>query len=148
MNDIRVQMGLEAVPLPNFWKLKLKEFGHDIVFRYYGGRPKQPEELPYPDYSAYFIQLADRISCTKYGIYFGYISQKSKGTYFHFKNYDDSLKLVWRDLNLIISSLPDAMISCGNCEFSGEEWEKALLHNFTKEPTEKDRVREDFYEIP
>lgn len=126
MNEIRVQTGLKAVPHPNFWKQKLKEFGHDILFRYYCGHPKQPEELPYPNYSGYFIQLVDRIRHTKEGIYFAHISQKSNGTTFNFKNHDESLKLVWRDLNLIISSLPNAIIHCGNCEFSREEWQSYI----------------------
>ncbi|MCS4162995.1 hypothetical protein [Sphingobacterium sp. BIGb0116] len=55
---------LSEVPRPLFWKEKLSKYGHDILFRYYSGEERQPEQVPYPDYQGYYIQLADRISST------------------------------------------------------------------------------------
>ncbi|MGJ1435112.1 hypothetical protein [Sphingobacterium siyangense] len=55
---------LSEVPRPLFWKEKLSKYGHDILFRYYSGEERQPEQVPYPDYQSYYIQLADRISST------------------------------------------------------------------------------------
>ncbi len=67
--NLFVQSTLKKIPRPDFWRQKLKEFGHDILFRFYCGNQKLPEELPYPDYSGYFIQLRDKISHTKEGIF-------------------------------------------------------------------------------
>src|SRR5690606_24802326 len=60
---------LSEVPKPEFWKEQLNKYGHNILFRYYAGDERQPEQVPYPDCQGYYIQLADRIKSTQEGIF-------------------------------------------------------------------------------
>jgi hypothetical protein len=122
-----VTTDLTEIPRPNYWKERLKEFGHNILFRYYAGEVRQPEEVPYPDYQGYYIQLADRISSTQEGIFLNHITKDRGKVRFSFTNKDDVLKTVWEDLTRILADFQNAQISCGNCEFNGTEWKQYLL---------------------
>jgi hypothetical protein len=117
---------LSEIPRPEFWKEKLSKYGHDILFRYYAGDERQPEQVPYPDYQGYYIQLADRIRSTQEGIFLKHLKVESAKLSLSFENKDEELKYVWDDLTSILADFPNAKINSGNCEFSGTKWKKYL----------------------
>jgi hypothetical protein len=127
-NNIYIQAPMDQIPAPSFWKSKLHEVGHEIVFRYYCGPPKLPEQLPYPDYSGYFIQLADRVGETKDGICIEHLSMENHQVSLSFSKTDKSLDRLWIDLSAILADFPQVKINCGNSELTGAEW-KQLLKN-------------------
>lgn len=122
--EIFAEAPMDHIPKPNYWKEKLRESGHDIVFRYYMGEGKQPDEIPYPDYSGYFIQLANKIRDTKEGIFIKHISIHNGVVKMAFVKQDNHLEDVWESLKKIIADIPEVQISCGNCKFSGDEWKQ------------------------
>lgn len=124
--NIFVEAPLEAVPILSFWKERFKEYGFDILFRFYGGKGMQPEELPYPDYSGYFIQLADRIKETDQGLFISSVSQKDRVVSMHFEKEDAHLNELWTVLTKILSDIPQVKLKSGNCEFSANEWKDYL----------------------
>lgn len=117
---------LSEIPRPEFWKDKLSEYGHKILFRYYSGDEKQPEQVPYPDYQGYYIQLADRINLTQEGIFIEHLKVKNGKLSLSFENKDEELRNVWDDLTIVLADFPNAKISSGNCEFTGTKWKKYL----------------------
>lgn len=121
-SEIFVESSMTDIPKPEYWVEKLKERGHLIVFRYFGSEEKMPDKLPYPDYSGYYIQTRDRLDKTNKGIFIEHLAKKEKSISLHFKNKDKELKPIWNDLTIILSEMPDATITSGNCKFSGREW--------------------------
>jgi len=124
--EVYLTADLSEVPRPLFWKEKLSKYGHDILFRYYSGEERQPEQVPYPDYQGYYIQLADRISSTQEGIFLKHIKAENGKFSLNFENKDDELKDVWNDLTAILADFPNAQIKSGNCEFIGKKWKQYL----------------------
>lgn len=118
---------METVPKPGYWTQRLKEIGHHVSFRYYGGEERLHEQVPYPDYQGYFIQLTDRLDITTEGIFIQHLRTENGILILNFENKDKELKVVWEALTLILSELPDAKMKSGNCEFSGPEWRKYLI---------------------
>ncbi len=121
-SEIFVTSSLTNIPKPEYWRDKLKERGHDIVFRYFGSEEKTSDKLPYPDYSGYYIQTKNRIDKTNEGIFVEHLTKKEKSISLHFQNKDKELNSIWTDLTIILSELTDAIISSGNCKFNGLEW--------------------------
>ena len=117
---------LSEIPKPGFWKEKLSKYGHDILFRYYAGDERQPEQLPYPDYQGYYIQLVDRINSTQEGIFLKHLKLENGKLSLNFENKDEELKSVWDDLTVVLADLPNAKINSGNCEFTGTKWKQYL----------------------
>ncbi|QQS35007.1 MAG: metallophosphoesterase [Ignavibacteriales bacterium] len=124
--EIYLTSDFSEIPRPEFWKENLSKYGHNILFRYYAGDERQPEQVPYPDYQGYYIQLADRIKSTQEGIFINYLKLKNAKLSLSFENKDEDLKDVWNDLTSILADFPNAKIYSGNCEFTGIEWKKYL----------------------
>jgi hypothetical protein len=125
-SEMYLTTDLSGIPRPEFWKEKLSKFGHDILFRYYAGDERQPEQVPYPDYQGYFIQLADRINSTQEGIFLKHLKVENGKLSLSFENKDKELKNVWDDLTLILADFPNSKINSGNCEFTGKKWKQYL----------------------
>lgn len=125
--EIYLTSDLSEIPRPEFWKDKLNKFGHNILFRYYAGDERRPEQVPYPDYQGYFIQLADRINSTKEGVFLKYLKIENGKLGLSFENKDEELKKVWDDLTSILADFPNAKIKSGNCEFTGSKWKQYLI---------------------
>lgn len=117
---------LAEIPRPEFWKEELKKYGHNILFRYYAGDERQPEQVPYPDYQGYYIQLDDRIGSTQEGIFLKHLKVEDGKLSLSFENKDEELKNVWNDLTMVLADFPNAKINSGNCEFTGTEWKQYL----------------------
>ena len=125
-NEISAVAEIDSVPSPEFWLEKLKEKGHDLFYRYIYGEIKPVEEIPYPDYSGYYLQMSDRINTTSGGIFVRHIKQNGKFTAITFEKQDKFLAPEWQDLTRVIASLNNIIIHCGNCQFTGTEWEQYL----------------------
>jgi hypothetical protein len=121
-DEIFVSSSLIDIPKPEYWRDKLKERGHDIVFRFLGSEEKSLAELPYPDYSGYYIQTKDRIAKSNEGIFIVHLTKKEQSISLHFQNKDRELDPIWHDLTIVLSEMTEAVISSGNCKFNGEEW--------------------------
>jgi hypothetical protein len=117
---------LNEIPRPEFWKEELNKYGHQILFRYYAGEEKQPEQIPYPDYQGYYIQLVDKIKTTEEGIFLKHLKVENGVLSLSFQNKDEHLKHVWNNLTLILADLPNVKIQSGNCEFTGANWKQYL----------------------
>ncbi|MEC5173531.1 metallophosphoesterase [Chryseobacterium nepalense] len=124
--EIFLTSDLYEIPKPEFWKQKLNKYGHHISFRYYAGDERLPNQVPYPDYQGYFIQLTDKIKHTQEGIFLKHLQIVNGKLNLSFENKDDELKNVWNDLTLILANFPNAKIHCGNCEFTGTQWKQYL----------------------
>jgi hypothetical protein len=127
--DVFVDTELKEIPRPIFWKERLMEYGHNILYRYYCGEARQPEQLPYPDYTGYYIQLENKIDTTREGIFIQFLTKDDRGIHILFVNKDETLNVVWNDLKNIIGDLPGVIIHSGNCEFTGNEWKQFLKTN-------------------
>ena len=117
---------ISEIPRPEFWKEKLSKYGHDVLFRYYAGDARQPEQVPYPDYQGYYLQLADRIGSTQEGIFLKHLKVEEGRLSLSFENKDEELKNVWDDITLILADFPKAKINSGNCDFTGTDWKQYL----------------------
>jgi len=125
--DIFMTTDFYEIPRPEFWKEKLRKYGHDILFRYYAGDERQTVQVPYPDYQGYYIQLVDRINSTQEGIFLRHLKVENGKLSLSFENKDEELKNVWHDLTIVLADFPNAKIICGNCEFTGTQWKKYLI---------------------
>jgi hypothetical protein len=125
--EIYLTAELSEIPRPEFWKEELGKYGHDILFRYYAGDIRQPEQVPYPNYQGYYLQLADRINSTQEGVFLKYLKVENGKLGLSFQNKDKEIKNVWDDLTLILADLPKANLKSGNCEFTGTKWKQYLI---------------------
>lgn len=123
---ISVKAPIIFIPRPDFWIEKLQNLGHDVKFRYFSGEGKQPEQIPYPNYSGYFIQLTDNIRDSQMGIFIESLLIQNDIVIMSFSNRDRSLDNVWTSMSVVLADLPHVEISCGNCKFTGEEWKQLL----------------------
>ncbi|WMJ73751.1 hypothetical protein RCC89_11345 [Cytophagaceae bacterium ABcell3] len=109
--EMHLTTNLSEIPRPEFWKEELSKYGHQVLFRYYAGSERQPEQVPYPGYEGYYIQLVDRINSTQEGIFLKHLKLENEKLSLHFENKDGELKNVWDDLTLILSDLPNAKLT-------------------------------------
>jgi len=114
------------LPRPEFWIRSLRERGHDVCFRYSWGDERTPEQIPYPDYSGWFLQMRNRLQDHSEGIFFFHVKKEEGVTRFHFDNRDPQLQKVWLDLCKIVATFPRVQVHSGNCEFSGKAWHTFL----------------------
>lgn len=127
--ELSLTTDFPEIPRPEFWREALSKYGHEIVFRYYAGDERQPNQVPYPDYQGYYIQLADKINSTQEGIFLRHLNLENGKLNLTFENNDEELQHVWDDLTLILADFPNAKISSGNCEFTGAQWKQYLVDN-------------------
>lgn len=116
---------MEAIPHPSYWIKKCKEHGFNTAFRYFRGQAKATEEVPYPDYTGYFIQTIDKIATTDMGIVFAWLSVKGDTVQISLKNHDGPHNALWNILKDIIADIPQVMITSGNITCTGEEWKQS-----------------------
>lgn len=130
-------IGIESIK-PEYWIASLKE--KDIIagFRYFGGDLIEAEDVPYPDYSGYYIQLIDKINETQKGIFFESISINKKTLNLAIKLEDNNLIKVWNEILRIISSWSNITIHSGNVNFIVHEWRDYLQSN--RLPRNLDRI--------
>jgi len=118
--NIAFQALMEKIPEPDFWQKEFKKLGYDILFRYFAGEGKPLQKLS--NYAGYFFQLENRVATTKQGIFIESCSLKMRQVSMSFSQHDPELDSLWTALTIILASIPDVKISCGNCKFTGAEW--------------------------
>lgn len=111
------------IPKPIFWIKKLEKNGFYVSWRYGCSGIKSVEQVPYPDYSGWFIQETDKIKNTQFGIFVSHISSGNEGFNIALDRYEADIKL-WDAIKRIIAELPNVEISIGNCILTGDQ----LIH--------------------
>lgn len=121
--DIFIKVPTLEIPKYDFWKQEFKKLGHDIVFRYYGGESEPIDKLPLK-YDGVFFQLQERLNTHPCGIFVSCYNIYDKNLCMGFQKSDLDLDSLWTSLTVILSNIPNVIISCGNCKFTGEEWKQ------------------------
>lgn len=134
--EIYITATEKKVPPVNYWIEKLDKYGLKTGFRYFASELIQPEKVPYPDYSGYFIQTLDKISETQKGIFFKFIGLENGELRIGIENGDENKKL-FKTLQSIISDWTNTNINCGNIEFYGKEFKEFLKSGRYPERIEK-----------
>ena len=125
------------IPKPQYWIDSLKGKGFDVGFRYYSGDLKQIMDIPYPDYSGYYIQRLDRISKTEKGIFFKSLKQDNDKIRLSIELEDKDIDSIWKALQKIISTWSGLQVNCGNVTFNDNDWNAYLERNILPEKLEK-----------
>lgn len=125
-NACYLKAPMEAVPPPKWWLDKCREHGFDIAFRYYRGKRKSTEEVPYPNYTGYFLQLVDLIDRTDKGILFDWVYIEKGIVHISLKNKDMPETGVWSAVKMIIADIPHVVINSGNMSFTSEDFKQLL----------------------
>lgn len=113
---------MDSIPKPDFWINSFKQYSLNIGLRVYGDIIKEMDKIPYPDYSGFFIQRAERIKENDKGIFIKSITQKCGDLNISFELDDTELKTEWNILLKIISNFNGLKVNCGNVTFNHYEW--------------------------
>lgn len=132
-----VTANANTLPKPQYWVESLKEKGFDVGFRYYCGELKHIVDVPYPDYSGFFIQQVDRISKTEKGILFKSLVQDKDKIRLSIELDDNDIDSIWKSMQKIISTWKGLKIDCGNVTFKENEWNLYLEKNLLPDKIEK-----------
>ncbi|MFS1514409.1 hypothetical protein VQL36_18565 [Chengkuizengella sp. SCS-71B] len=116
----------------SFAWIKLLELkGFKTSWRYGGSEIKLPEQVPYPDYSGWFLQETNKVKDTEFGVFIENVKVENNGFYIAINRYESEINL-WLAVTKVIAELPNVQIETGNCEFTGEQWinyiETGVLH--------------------
>lgn len=125
--EFRAYVPNKEIPSPVEWINWCKEKQLAIAWRVWGDREKrEPESLPYPDYSGFFLQFENQLHDSEYGLFFGHVCKENTGFFLSIENENEEDKIYKAVSEIFISKFPDARISCGNCELSTKQWLKFL----------------------
>lgn len=75
-SEVFIEAPHKEVPTPDYWIDELRKRGYSVSFRYYSGTAKGVDELPYPDYSGYYIQSTGRVKQSQEGVFFKCITDR------------------------------------------------------------------------
>jgi hypothetical protein len=120
-NHISAKILNMDIPKPIFWIKALEKSGFDVSWRYGGSDIKSTEQVPYSDYSGWFIQETNKIKNTQFGIFVSHISGGKNGFNIALERYEEDMKL-WNEIIRIIAGLPNVEINIGNCTLTGPQW--------------------------
>jgi hypothetical protein len=93
----------------------------DVSWRYGGSDVKLVEQVPYPDYSGWFIQETNKIKNTQFGVFIKHISSDKEGYYISLERLEAEVE-IWDRMIGIIAELPNVEIHIGNCILTGAQW--------------------------
>ena len=110
------------IPRPFEWIKWLRELGFNISWRYGGSEAKESEQVPYPDYSGWFLQETYKIPNTQFGIFFEHVNFQNGRIAIHIVKYAEIKDELWDAITTTLAMKPYAEIHCGNCRFKGEQW--------------------------
>ncbi|MFF2754448.1 hypothetical protein ACFVR1_11970 [Psychrobacillus sp. NPDC058041] len=111
------------VPRPVTWIVQLEKKGLRVSWRYGGSEIKLPEQVPYPDYSGWFLQETNKIQYTQFGIFIKHVHPEANGFSISIDNYNyEAEKDLWIALTQVIAEFPDVEIHIGNCKLTGTQW--------------------------
>ncbi|PEC48587.1 hypothetical protein [Bacillus sp. AFS096315] len=110
------------IPKPITWIEQLEAKGFRVSWRYGGSEIKLPEQVPYPDYSGWFLQETNKIQNTQFGIFISHIHPKYNGFGISFEKHYGAENDLWIALTQVIAEFPDVEIHTGNCRLTGKQW--------------------------
>lgn len=125
-SDFAASVPGKNVPLPQDWIDWLLQEGFDVSWRFAESDPKPANVVPFPDYSGWFLQKTEKILTTKFGIFFFHVRAKDGNVSLHIRKEDEGIDDLWYVVTKVIARMPEVIINCGNCTFSGEQWIKYL----------------------
>lgn len=109
-----------APPTPQSWIDAFHKNGLNVGFRYLGSEMIEPEHVPFPDYSGYFIQHLGRMSESHYGLFVFAIWPKDNRCVIRLQDSHQSSDLM-QVAHRIMSSWQDLEVHCGNVRLKGQE---------------------------
>lgn len=124
-NEISCTLHGIKLPLPIEWIKWLKEEGHDVAWRIYSECASSINNVPYPDYSGWFLQYNKKVSLNDYGVMFRHITNQENGCYMHITNHHNDSELLLK-ISEILARKSDCEIKSGNCTLKGDEWLRYL----------------------
>jgi hypothetical protein len=120
------------MPTPNRWVELFEKQGQQVAWHIYGEKPKERGNIP-ADYQGWFLQFPAVLDQQHQGISFIHCRPTDAGFSVHIENHGASPSL-WLAAKRILGEFTDAEIHCGNCEFTAEEWRRALEKHEGAEP--------------
>ncbi|ARS35687.1 hypothetical protein [Pontibacter actiniarum] len=121
-SEVFIEAPHKEVPTPDYWIDELRKRGYSVSFRYYSGTAKGVDELPYPDYSGYYIQSTGRVKQSQEGVFFKCITDENCKLRITLELKDEKSAEVWKALLRIVANWEKVKISSGNVVFEGAEW--------------------------
>jgi hypothetical protein len=123
--DIWVEVSNESKPSPKQWRERFLKMGQNVEWHIYSTTAKDVNDVPIDDYDGWFLQYPEVDDLARQGVFFSSCNDTAKGFNVSLSNHGASAEL-WEAVKEIIGSFTDALIHCGNCEFSSMEWNKVL----------------------
>ncbi|QKE72021.1 hypothetical protein HPK19_04040 [Arthrobacter citreus] len=121
-NELYAKVPNLEIPKPLTWIEQLEAKGFSVSWRYGGSEIKLPEQVPYPDYSGWFIQETNKIQNTQFGIFIRHLQPEYNGFGISFEKHYGAEKDLWITLTQVIAEFPDVEIHTGNCRLTGKQW--------------------------
>ncbi|MFN7253546.1 MAG: hypothetical protein ACK4M9_22650 [Anaerobacillus sp.] len=109
------------LPKPVTWIEKLSKMGLVVSWRYGGSKIKLPEQVPYPDYSGWFLQETSKFPYTQFGVLIEHVQNNEVGFSISINKYDAETHL-WVALTKVIAEFSNVEIHTGNCQLTGAQW--------------------------
>jgi hypothetical protein len=119
--DVYISADQGAIPSPDYWVQSLKGSGLEVGFRYLGGPLIQPENVPYPDYSGYFLQAVNLIPSTQYGVFLMSVKHADGRTKVALQNHNDGNDEIMNAMLRMLSDWTNLEVRSGNVHLQGPE---------------------------
>lgn len=118
--EVDVSMSGTVPPTPQFWIDAFHKNGLNVGFRYLGSEMIEADNVPFPNYSGYFIQHLDRMSESQYGLFVFAIWPKDNRCMIRLQDDHQSSDLL-QVAHRIMSSWQVLEVHCGNVRLKGQE---------------------------
>lgn len=109
------------IPKPVTWIEQLEKIGLKVSWRYGGSEIKLPEQVPYPDYTGWFLQKTNKVQYTQFGIFIEHVNFEGTGFTIAISRYEPEEDL-WIAVTKVIAEFPNVEIHTGNCILTGTQW--------------------------
>ena len=125
-NDLSLAILGAPLPTPDEWLRRFAAHGIDVCWRAYGEPASVAPENP-TDCTGWFLQRPDRIPSTTGGLFFFGCTERDDQcvTHLQLRESGDDSEL-WQAVQNVAAGFERAAISCGNCEFSTQQWREHL----------------------
>ena len=121
-NELFISVQERCLPTPLEWLHWFKDSGHNLGWRYYSGKLKDPDSVPQQSYDGWYLQDSSRIPETSQGLFFRHCKQDGNAFEISFQR-TELCDNIWNSLKEIVLGLKNIEIRSGNCKFDNEQWE-------------------------
>jgi hypothetical protein len=123
-DEVAFILPFSGTPYPKEWVEWLNNAGEKkVVWRIYGSKEGNIDEVTYPNYTGWFLQKKDRINKNDYGIF---IEELKVGddNFLHIKMSvkDKELDKMFAKLLRVFGKMSPVKVISGNCEFNAAQW--------------------------